>query len=107
MERGRLVDAYGDGHKYVFGKRAIVYGEEDLVVGLAALLAETGVVPVLCASGGKSGVIAQAIAEVAPNLPEPPEVCDGADYMSIAEKAELLKPDFLIGNSKGYDRDAI
>ena len=42
------------------------------------------------------------IAEVAPNLPEPPDICDGADFMSIAEKAKLLKPDLLIGNSKGY-----
>lgn len=102
LERGRLVDSYVDGHKYVFGKRAIVYGEEDLVVGLAALLAEIGIIPVLCASGGSSGVLAQAIAEVTPNLPEPPMVCDGADFMSIAEKAKLLKPDLLIGNSKGY-----
>jgi nitrogenase molybdenum-iron protein NifN len=31
-ERGRLIDAYVDGHKYAFGKRAIVYGEEDLVL---------------------------------------------------------------------------
>ncbi len=54
LERGRLVDSYVDGHKYVFGKRAIVYGEEDLVVGLAALLAEIGIIPVLCASGGRA-----------------------------------------------------
>ena len=32
-ERGRLIDAYVDAHKYVFGKRAVVYGEQDLVVG--------------------------------------------------------------------------
>ena len=34
LERGRLIDAYVDGHKYIFDKKAIVYGEEDLVVGL-------------------------------------------------------------------------
>ena len=39
QERGRLVDAYVDGHKYLFGKRAIVIGDEDLVVGLAANIA--------------------------------------------------------------------
>ena len=33
-ERGRLVDAYVDGHKYVAGKRAIVYGEEDMVIAM-------------------------------------------------------------------------
>jgi len=54
-ERGRLVDSYVDAHKYVFGRRAVVYGEEDLVVGLASFLSEIGVQPVLCASGGRSG----------------------------------------------------
>ena len=44
-ERGRLIDSYVDAHKYVFGKRAVVYGEQDLVVGLASLLAEIGIVP--------------------------------------------------------------
>ena len=37
LERGRLIDAYVDGHKYIFDKRAVVYGEEDLVVGLDCL----------------------------------------------------------------------
>ena len=102
MERGRLIDSYVDGHKYVFGKRAIVYGEEDLVVGLAALLAEIGIIPVLCTSGGKSGALRQAITEIAPSSPGVTEVCDDTDFMSIGEKAKLLKPDLLIGNSKGY-----
>ncbi|RPH39653.1 MAG: nitrogenase, partial [Desulfobulbaceae bacterium] len=62
--RGRLIDAMVDGHKYIFGKRAVVYGEEDLVVGLTSLLAEIGVQPVLCASGGKSGRFKEAIAKV-------------------------------------------
>ena len=102
LERGRLVDAYVDGHKYLFGKRAIVIGDEDLVVGLASFLAETGVVPVLCASGGKSGALAKSIAEVSSHLQEPVTVRDGVDYMTIAEEAEWqeLKPDFVIGNSK-------
>jgi nitrogenase molybdenum-iron protein NifN len=101
-ERGRLIDAYVDGHKYVSGKRAIVYGEEDLVVGLAALLGEIGVVPVLCASGGESGCFAKSIAEVAAEVDGPVMVREGTDFMSIADTAKELEPDFLIGNSKGY-----
>jgi len=50
-ERGRLVDAYIDGHKYVSGKRAIVYGEADFVASVAAFLDEIGIVPALCATG--------------------------------------------------------
>jgi nitrogenase molybdenum-iron protein NifN len=78
LERGRLVDAYVDGHKYVFGKRAVVYGEEDLVIGLTALLAEMGVRPVLCATGARGEGFGRAIAEVCeglmPELPQVPRV---------------------------------
>lgn len=103
LERGRLVDAYVDGHKYLFGKTAVVYGEEDLVVGLASFLAEVGVRPVLCASGGKSGRLAQAVADVTADLlPEPPVVREGVDFYEIAEAVEGLAPDLLVGHSKGY-----
>jgi nitrogenase molybdenum-iron protein NifN len=103
LERGRLIDAYVDGHKYVFGKKAVVYGEEELVVGITALLAEIGVQPVLCASGGRSGRFAESIAAVAEDLlTQQPVVRDDVDFFDIAEEAEALKPDLIIGNSKGY-----
>jgi nitrogenase molybdenum-iron protein NifN len=101
-ERGRLIDSYVDGHKYVFGKRAIVYGEEDLVVGLASFLAEIGVQPVLCASGGESGRLADAVAAVTGEYAEGIAVLQGADFATIGEVARGLAPDFLIGSSKGY-----
>ncbi|MDR3764671.1 MAG: nitrogenase component 1 [Acidobacteriota bacterium] len=102
-QRGRLIDAYVDGHKYVFGKRAIVFGDEDMVVGMTSLLAEIGAQPILCASGGKSGALAKSIAEVTTHLKEAPLVREGVDFMTMAEEAEMkeLKPDFMIGSSKG------
>lgn len=103
VERGRLVDAYVDAHKYLFGKRAVVFGEEDLVVGLTAFLVEVGIRPVLCASGGKSGRFKSAIEQVVSGiLPEPPIVREGADFQQIAEIAGSLSPDLLVGHSKGY-----
>jgi nitrogenase molybdenum-iron protein NifN len=103
LERGRLVDAYVDGHKYLFGKRAIIYGEEDLVVGLTSFLAEVGVVPVLCASGGRSGRLKSAIEQVVAGiLPQVPAVHEGMDFYRIEELALELSPDLLIGNSKGH-----
>ncbi|MDD5642883.1 MAG: nitrogenase component 1 [Syntrophales bacterium] len=103
LERGRLLDAMVDGHKYVFGKKAVVYGEEDLVVGLTAFLSEIGVRPVLCASGGHSGNFGEAIAAVTQDLlAEPPLVREGMDFYEIAEEVEALAPDLLIGHSKGY-----
>lgn len=101
-ERGRLVDALIDGHKYVFEKRAIVYGEEDLVVGLAAFLCEIGVVPVLCGSGGKSKHFAKSLRAAIPSLDDRTQIREGIDFAEIAELAETLAPDILIGSSKGY-----
>jgi nitrogenase molybdenum-iron protein NifN len=103
LERGRFIDAMVDGHKYIFGKKAVVYGEEDLVVGLVSLLAEIGIAPVLCATGGTSGRFEKAIAQVTGDLlPEAPIVREGMDFYEIGEEAEALAPDLLIGHSKGY-----
>lgn len=102
QERGRLVDSYIDGHKYLSGKKAIIYGEEDLVAGLSGFLAEIGIIPVLCASGGRSGMLAKKIGEATGDiLTEPPAVCEGMDFFEISERAESLQPDILIGHSKG------
>lgn len=101
--RGRLLDSMVDGHKYLSGKKAVVYGEEDLVAGLTALLSEIGIQPVLCASGGKSGKLREAIARATGDLlPQAPEVYEGTDFYEIAERAETLAPDLLVGHSKGY-----
>jgi nitrogenase molybdenum-iron protein NifN len=101
-ERGRLVDSLIDGHKYDFEKRAIVYGEEDLVIGLTSFLCEIGVTPVLCATGGHSKQFKKALREAAPSLPAESLVKERFDFAEIAELAPSLKPDFLIGSSKGY-----
>lgn len=101
-ERGRLQDAYIDAHKYCFGKTAVLYGEEDLVVAMAAFLAEIGIVPVLCATGAKSGHLETAIFKAAPQLSD--QICcmDGVDFTDIEAHARPLAPDLIIGNSKGY-----
>jgi nitrogenase molybdenum-iron protein NifN len=101
-ERGRLVDSLIDGHKYIFEKRAIVYGEEDLVIGLTAFLCEMGVTPVLCASGGRSKQFERCLRAAVPELPEDARVKEGFDFAEISELAPSLEPDFLLGSSKGY-----
>ena len=101
-ERSRLLDSFVDAHKYVFGKRAAVFGEEDLVAGIVSLLADIGVVPALCVSGGKSGRLRKAISEIAPDLAAEIEVRDGVDFAQLGEVMEGRDIDLLIGNSKGY-----
>ena len=101
--RGRLIDAMVDGHKYIFGKKAVVYGEEDLVVGLASFLSEIGIKPVLCVSGGKSGMFRKAVEQALDGLDcELPEVHEDVDFYDIQSRAEELGVDLLVGHSKGY-----
>ena len=103
QERGRLVDSLVDGHKYISGLRAVVYGEEDLIVGLCAWLAEVGVRPVLVATGAKNRHLEDRVLEACGDLlREKPLVREGADFQDIAEEAKALSPDLLVGHSKGY-----
>ena len=103
QERGRLIDSYADGHKYVFEARAVVYGEEDLVIGLASFLSEIGIIPIICASGGESGLLRQKILDIIPDAEKIGiRIIEGADFVEIGEEAKKTDPDFFIGNSKGY-----
>jgi len=101
-ERGRLIDAYVDGHKYTFGKKVVIFGEEDFVVGMTAFAAEIGLKPVLCASGGKSGKLRECVRTAAPELDPDTPILEDVDFAEIGEAVKILEPDLLIGNSKGF-----
>jgi nitrogenase molybdenum-iron protein NifN len=58
--------------------------------------------PVLCASGGHSRSFAKSLREAAPKLPEETLIKENCDFAEIAELAPDLKPDLLLGSSKGY-----
>lgn len=100
-ERARLIDAYVDGHKITAGKRVAVFGEADFVVAMTIFLSETGLIPVVCASGGPSPRF-QDVLEHAIQLPPECVVRDGVDFADIEEAVTSLKPDLLVGSSKGY-----
>lgn len=99
-ERGRLLDSYADGHKYVFGKRVGLYGEPELVVGLAKLLAEIGAKPVLCATGARNHALSKALEQLPDGLVV--EVLDDTDFANIEKGCRRTEVELLIGSSKGY-----
>lgn len=102
-QRGRLLDTLVDGHKHVNTVRAAVYGEEDLVAGMAGFLAEIGIHPVVCASGGRSGHLAQIIRKQLPSRQHAETVImEDADFAAIEAAVENARPDLVIGHSKGY-----
>lgn len=102
-QRGRLVDLYIDGHKYVSQKKVVIYGEEDLVVAWTAFASEIGLKPVICASGGESGKLKQTLKNLLGDLfSEETIVGQGMSFDQMDVASAELKPDLLLGNSKGY-----
>ncbi len=99
-ERGRLIDAYIDGHKYVFGKKVVVYGDEDMVAGLSSFLRETGMSVIMAASGSEGKMLKKVLSETAG---EETMVMADADFEEIRAFCREHKPDLIIGNSKGYN----
>lgn len=100
QERGRLLDAYADGHKYVFGRRVGVYGEPEFVSGIAGFLAEIGARPVLCATGARNRSLKPALDPIPHGGIE--EILEDTDYGVIETACMRHKLDLLIGSSKGY-----
>ena len=101
-ERGRLVDAYVDGHKIMFGKKAIVYGEEDLVIGLSNFLSEIGIEVIMVITGGNSGRLKPILETSIDNINNLCLVGDDMDFEDLSELAGDMGADIMIGNSKGY-----
>ncbi|WP_027358821.1 nitrogenase component 1 [Desulforegula conservatrix] len=102
-ERARLIDSYVDGHKYVAGKTAAVFGEADMVTAICGFLSEIGITPVIAASGDMSSRFVAAMKEAVSDFDEKDiRIIDSADFRDIEEAVEELSPDILIGSSKGF-----
>ncbi len=102
-QRGRLLDALVDGHKHLNGVWAALFGEEDLVAGLAEFCTEVGIVPILCATGGGNGRFRQTVQGVTPeHLHARMQILEDVDFVTIEKHLEPLGVDLLIGHSKGY-----
>ena len=102
-QRGRLLDAMVDGHKHLNGVRAALFGEEDLVAGLAAFCGEIGVIPVLCATGGGRGRFEKTIKSLVPErIHSKMQIMEDVDFVTIEKALEQTGVDLLIGHSKGY-----
>lgn len=101
-QRSRLIDAYVDGHKYLFGKRALLYGPEDLVVALATFLNEVGILPVLCGTGENKGKLAESLQDALGENFRQITVIEDTDFTELEETAKSMEIDIVVGNSNGY-----
>ena len=101
IERKRLLDAYVDGHKYLFGVKVAIIADEPLAAGLYHFCREVGMVPVLVGSGGRAQTLARLLA-VPSTETTPPLIADDTDYVRLDDALKSLQPNLILGSSKAY-----
>ncbi len=102
-ERGRAVDAMTDTQAWLHGKKAALYGDPDLVMGLLQFLLEMGVEPVhivVSNSNPEFEAEAQALLETSP-YGKNATIWGGKDLWHMRSLLFTEPVDFLIGNSYG------
>jgi len=121
QERGRLLDAMIDAHKFNAQARAVIYGDAEQVLSLTGVCLENGIKPVLLAVGGENKPFKNAVIrllagkEIVPDeavlaVPgsknvspgyEGTLILDDTDFETIGRYAVERKANLLIGNSDG------
>ncbi|SDM56606.1 nitrogenase molybdenum-iron protein NifN [Dendrosporobacter quercicolus] len=100
-ERGRLLDAMIDSHKYNFQGRSVVFGEPELVYAVAKTCFENGIFPLVVASGSKNDRLGKLLEREIELAPEKPVILNEADFTQIREKSKAAGVNVAIGHSDG------
>ncbi len=105
-QRGRYLDAMIDSHKYNGEGRAVIFGEPDFVLSVTRLCTENGIMPVVTATGAKSGsfvpMIEKDIKKVAGfQFVDSYKILDDTDFDNIEKYALELEANVMIGSSDG------
>ncbi|MBN2738369.1 MAG: nitrogenase [Spirochaetales bacterium] len=102
-QRRRLIDAYSDAHKYIFGKKVAIIGHGDLVYSLASFISEVGMIPLICSTGGTHEKLIPLLTQIAEEYHYPvPQICLDYDHDDIESELEGNDIDLIIGSSKAY-----
>jgi nitrogenase molybdenum-iron protein NifN len=96
-ERGRLLDAMVDAHKDLAKVKVAIYGDSEMVLGLAKFSTELGMAVRLMATGSKSEAFGKRAGEIAPHS----VILSGADFTDIRQEVVSSEIDLMIGPSTG------
>jgi nitrogenase molybdenum-iron protein NifN len=101
QERGRLLDAMVDSHKYNFAGRAAIFGEPELVYAVTGTCLENGIHPVVVATGGGGGKLAGLIGDAAVDYGQEILLLPQTDFAEIRSKSVEANANLAIGHSDG------
>lgn len=98
-QRGRLIDAMIDSHKYNGEGRAVIFGDPDLSYSVGSFCMENGIKAVLISTGSQNTRLKELFE--ADCVGENPTVINDTDFDTIREYAVKLGANLLIGSSDG------
>jgi len=101
QERGRLLDCMVDSHKYNAYGKSVVFGDPENVYAVACTCLENGISPVVTATGGKGGKLADLLKTRLPDARPSAQVLCETDFSRIREKSREMEANIAIGHSGG------
>jgi nitrogenase molybdenum-iron protein NifN len=100
-ERGRLLDAMVDSHKYNYFGHCAIFGEPELVYAVTKTCLENGVSPKVVASGSKHTKLQSLLAPCFAGPEADTELIPEADFMQIRDLCVAKGVNIAIGHSDG------
>ena len=97
-ERGRLIDAMIDSHKYNFAGRSAIFGDPELVYAVTQLCLENGIRPVVVA-GDKSGNLSRLLPKS--EMSAETVVLSEPDFDLVRQQVKAGGANIAIGHSDG------
>lgn len=94
-ERGRMLDAMIDSHKYNSEGEAAIFGDPETVLAVTNLCLENGIKPSIISTGSKGDKLKDIL------MIDERVLMPDSDFYTIHEHVRLRKPNLLIGNSDG------
>ncbi|MEA5495716.1 nitrogenase molybdenum-iron protein subunit beta [Limnoraphis robusta] len=103
FERGRAVDAMTDSQAWVHGKRAAIYGDPDLVMGMLQFMLEMGIEPVHVLVTNTTNEFEEEAKALLASSPHGQQatIWGGKDLWHLRSLLFTEPVDFFIGNSYG------
>ncbi|MFA5658991.1 MAG: nitrogenase component 1 [Oscillospiraceae bacterium] len=101
-QRGQLVDLMLDSHQYTYQKKAAIFGDPDIVIGLTAICLEMGIIPKYVITGTPKATFSKIIKEMFEqyNVADC-TVKENADLFELHQWIKNETVDILIGSSYG------
>lgn len=100
-QRGRMLDAMVDSHKYNGEGRAAIFGDPEVVLATTMLCAENGVIPEIVATGTQSKTFKAFVEALEFDNKPYASILDDTDFDTIQKLVREKSVNLLIGNSDG------